>query len=240
MDKKCNKRFLIMFLCLCCVFIFKSITVNAAISDEAEDYDLGETFNGVVTYETEYYKFVLTERSYVSVEATQSSPYSHDCSINIYNDSLEKALIDNTDLLWQRNNVTGVKKGQYSKYMSPGVYYVVVSTGGSTISYSFRIQAEKQIKLPKGKLCSLKSKARGQMTVKCKAVTNAIGYRIQYSTNNKFKRIKTIYTPTTTYTIKKLKKGQRYYVKVCPYTVYDNGVYVLGQNSYVKSVVVKK
>ena len=64
---------------------------------------------------------------------------------------------------------------------------------------------------------------------------------IQYSTNYKFKKgVKTVYSPTTTYTIKKLAKGKRYYVKVCPYTVYDDGTRVFGQNSYVKTVVVKK
>lgn len=79
------------------------------------------------------------------------------------------------------------------------------------------------------------------MTVKCKSTTNAIGYRIQYSQDYKFKKgVKTAYSPTTTYTIKKLAKGKRYYVKVCPYTVYDDGTYVFGRNSYVKQVFVKK
>ena len=64
---------------------------------------------------------------------------------------------------------------------------------------------------------------------------------IQYSTNYKFKKgVKTVYSPTTTYTIKKLAKGKRYYVKVCPYTVYNDGTYVFGQNSYVKQVFIKK
>lgn len=39
---------------------------------------------------------------------------------------------------------------------------------------------------------------------------------------------------------KKLAKGKRYYVKVCPYTVYNDGTYVFGQNSYVKQVFIKK
>lgn len=211
------------------------------MADEAEDYILGETYNGVVTYETECYKFVLKERSYVTIEATQSSPYSHSCNINIYNSSLEKKIIDDNDLLWKQNSVTGVKKGKYSKYISPGTYYVIVDTGGSTISYSFKIQAEKQIKLAKGSISSLKSNKKGQMTVKCKSASNAIGYRIQYSTDYRFKKgVKTVYSPAKTKTIKGLKQGKRYYVKICPYTVYDDGTRVYGQNSYVKSVVIKK
>ena len=102
-------------------------------------------------------------------------------------------------------------------------------------------EAEKQIKLPKGTLKSLKSAKKGHMTVKCASAKNAIGYRIQYSTDYKFKKgVKTVYSATTTKTIKGLKKGKRYYVKVCPYTVYDDGTRVFGQNSYVKTVVVKK
>lgn len=79
------------------------------------------------------------------------------------------------------------------------------------------------------------------MTVKCASAKNAIGYRIQYSTDYKFKKgVKTVYSAGTTRTIKGLKKGKQYYVKVCPYTVYDDGTKVYGQNSYVKTVVVKK
>lgn len=40
--------------------------------------------------------------------------------------------------------------------------------------------------------------------------------------------------------INMLKKGIRYYVKVCPYTIYDDGTKVFGQNSLAKTVVVKK
>lgn len=50
----------------------------------------------------------------------------------------------------------------------------------------FKIQAEKQIKLPKGSVSFLKSNKKVQMTIKCKSVKNAIGYRIQYSTDYRF------------------------------------------------------
>ena len=79
------------------------------------------------------------------------------------------------------------------------------------------------------------------MTVKCKSAVNAIGYRIQYSTNYKFKKgsKNCIFTNDNLYN-KKLAKGKRYYVKVCPYTVYNDGTYVFGQNSYVKQVFIKE
>lgn len=102
------------------------------------------------------------------------------------------------------------------------------------------MQAENPITLSKGVITSLKSKKSGQMTVSCQSVKNAIGYRIQYSTDYRFKKgVKTVYSPTRIKTLTKLGKKKRYYVKVTPYTVYSDGVYAWGGTSYVKSAVVK-
>lgn len=137
------------------------------------------------------------------------------------------------------NTVTGVGKGSQYRTLSKGTYYL--EDAGRNTNFSFKIQAEKQIKLPKGNISSLKSNKKGRMTVKCKSVKNATGYRIQYSTDYRFKKgVKTVYSPTTSKTIKGLKKGKRYYVKVCPYNVYDDGTYIFGQNFYIKKVVIKK
>ena len=38
MNKKWTKSLLMILLCVCCMFMFKSIKVNAAMTDEAEDY----------------------------------------------------------------------------------------------------------------------------------------------------------------------------------------------------------
>ena len=159
--------------------------------------------------------------------------------MEIYN-TAGKILLKNNDIPYKQNAVTGLYKGQQSRTLPKGIYYLKVE-GYRDVTYTFRIEAEKQIKLSKGTLKSLKSTKKGQMTVKCATAKNAIGYRIQYSTDYKFKKsVKTVYSAGTTRTIKGLKKGKRYYVKVCPYTVYDDGTKVYGQNSYVKTVVVKK
>lgn len=52
-----------------------------------------------------------------------------------------------------------------------------------------------------------------------KKVKNIQGYQIQYSTSKKFKakKTKTVTTKKSTYTIKKLKKNTKYYVRVRPY-----------------------
>ena len=170
--------------------------------------------------------------------AMDKEPY-YSCDMDIYN-AAGKIVLKNNDISYKQNAVTGLYKGQQSRTLPKGIYYLKVE-GNKAVIYTFRIEAEKQIKLPKGTLKSLKSAKKGHMTVKCASAKNAIGYRIQYSTDYKFKKgVKTVYSATTTKTIKGLKKGKRYYVKVCPYTVYDDGTRVFGQNSYVKTVVVKK
>lgn len=52
-----------------------------------------------------------------------------------------------------------------------------------------------------------------------KKVKDIQGYQIQYSTSKKFKakKTKTVTTNKTTYTIKKLRKNTKYYVRVRPY-----------------------
>ena len=56
--------------------------------------------------------------------------------------------------------------------------------------------------------------------IKLKKIKGATGYKIQYSTNKKFKKkVRTIKTKKTTYKIKKLKKGKTYYIR---YKAYKN------------------
>lgn len=238
MNKKINKNLLLMFLCVIVILGFRSSTVQAAMVDEAEDYELGENFSGsTYGWENRYYKFQITEKSHVTMYTSvdQDPVYYH--RINIYN-ATGRIVLKSNDLVYNKNATTGIYKASQYRILPKGTYYLYIE---GSAKYTFRIEAEKQIKLPKGTLKSLKSAKKGHMTVKCASAKNAIGYRIQYSTDYKFKKgVKTVYSATTTKTIKGLKKGKRYYVKVCPYTVYDDGTRVFGQNSYVKTVVVKK
>lgn len=250
MNNKWKNGLLGILLCICCMFIFKSITVKATISDLAEDYELGTECTGYVKgtyggdseeYGARYFKFSINEKSHVTLYCWyKDMGYGG----TIYN-SQGKTVLKVQDLKFKTNQATGWSNANQSKDLSAGIYYLKIDDNGDwgiqSFDFKFIIQAEKQIKLSKGTIASLKSKKKGEMTVKCKSTTNAIGYRIQYSQDYKFKKgVKTAYSPTTTYTIKKLAKGKRYYVKVSPYTVYNDGTYVFGQNSCVKQVLVKK
>lgn len=245
--KKWIRNFGVFIVCIICVLTFKSIQVNAAIADEAENYELETEYKGrIEDYPERYFEFTISEKSYVSISTSwkKDSYYNPDCEFQIHS-SAGKVVLKQEDVYNDYNSTNGIYSGSAGRILSPGTYYLQVGTGSNgsmtCVDFSFRIQAEKQIKLSKGSISSLKSKKKGQMTVKCKTEKNAIGYRIQYSTDYKFKKgVKTVYSPTETTTIKGLKKGKRYYVKVCPYTVYDDGTYVFGNNSYIKKVVIKK
>ena len=145
---------------------------------------------------------------------------------------------------YKENTVTGKGTARVAKTLNAGIYYLEVYAYDNVyhdMEYYFTIQAEPLITLSRGTITSLKSKKAGQITVSCKSASNAIGYRIQYSTDYRFRKgVKTVYSPSKVKTLTKLSKGKRYYVKVCPYTVYDDGEYAFGMNSYVKAVYVKK
>lgn len=93
----------------------------------------------------------------------------------------------------------------------------------------------------KAAITSAKNSKKKQIIVKYKKVSGAKGYEISYSTNKKFKKsvIKKT-TKKTTYTIKKLKKGKTYYVRVRAYKIDSTGKKVYGKYSAVKKVKVKK
>ena len=79
-----------------------------------------------------------------------------------------------------------------------------------------------------------------KLTVSWKKDSKVDGYQIQYSTNNKFKKAATVTCSkkTAKTTIKRLKKGKKYYVRIRAYKKIGNKKYY-GAWSKVKSVKVK-
>lgn len=97
----------------------------------------------------------------------------------------------------------------------------------------------------KATLSKVESKKSGQLKISWKKDAKAAGYKVIYSTDKKFKNKKVTKTvtikknKTVSKTIKKLKKGKKYYVKVCSYAKIGKKE-VLGSYSKVKSVKIKK
>lgn len=97
-----------------------------------------------------------------------------------------------------------------------------------------------KVKTSKTAVKTLKSLKKKQMTVKLKKVSKVSGYEITYATNSKFtKGKKVVRTKGTTKTIKKLKSGKTYYVKVRAYKMDSTKKRVYSKYAKVKKVKIK-
>lgn len=91
-------------------------------------------------------------------------------------------------------------------------------------------------------ISSAKSLASKSLTVKWKKVSSAKGYQVTYAASSKFtgsKAVTITKNSTVSKTIKSLKKGKYYYVKVRAYKTDASGAKVYGSYSTVKKVKVK-
>ena len=89
---------------------------------------------------------------------------------------------------------------------------------------------------------TLKNKKKKQLTITIKKVTGAAGYQVTYSTDKKFKKKVTKNKNITknTLTLKNLKKGKTYYVKVKAYKKDSTGKMVYSKFSKVAKLKIKK
>ncbi len=136
-----------------------------------------------------------------------------------------------TDTVVDPSNYTVTFKGNKVK---PGIVTVKVTFRGNT----YHGTQTKTYKILPKKTKITKSKAKKkQITIKYKKSPYASGYQIAYhkaGTSNKFKT-----TTKTSVTIKKLKKGTKYYFKVRAYKKV-NGKKYYGKWSNIKLVKTKK
>lgn len=96
----------------------------------------------------------------------------------------------------------------------------------------------KIVRLADVRITSLKRKKSGSIWVKWKKVKGAKGYQLQYSTNKKLKKAKTVNTKKGSSLCKKLKKGKKYYFRVRAYRIVEKKK-VMGGWSKVKKIKVK-
>lgn len=103
-------------------------------------------------------------------------------------------------------------------------------------------QWKKVSKPAKVKKPAVKNSAKKTMKVTFKKVKGAEGYQISYSTSKKFKKgtVKTVTATKSPKTIKKLKKGKTYYVRICAYKKDSAGGKVCGANSPAVKVKINK
>lgn len=97
----------------------------------------------------------------------------------------------------------------------------------------------KIIKMPRARIKSVKNKAGNKIIVVVASNKKAKKYDIQYSTNKRFKNNRRKQKVSSSVTLKKLKKGKKYYIRAR--LVYEqNGKNIYGRWSKVKAVKVKR
>ena len=97
----------------------------------------------------------------------------------------------------------------------------------------------KSVKVPRAKITKLQSTKPGNLTIKIKKVKKVSGYKVKISQNKKFKKSKTYKIKKNQKTVKGLKQGKKYFVKVRAYKkikVKGKSKTVYGKWSKVKSV----
>ena len=104
-----------------------------------------------------------------------------------------------------------------------------------------KLQAKLDIRTKNIRLKSAKSKKAKQATIRWAKVKNVDGYVVEYSTkaNMKSAKKKNVKASTISLTVKNMKKGKKYYVRVRGYKVID-GQKVYTQYSAKKAVKIKK
>ena len=93
------------------------------------------------------------------------------------------------------------------------------------------------------KITKLTNKKCGKLVVRCNMINGAALYQVQYADNRKMKNSKYVNgrgMGTTKFTIKRLKKGKTYYVRVRPWD-YDFAIKkIYGKWSKIKKIKIKK
>jgi len=130
-------------------------------------------------------------------------------------------------------------KGWYTK-TSGGTKVTTTKTVTASKAQTLYAQWTKVTKPGKVTTNSVKNSKAKQITVKVKKVSGAKGYQILYSTNKNFKSAKKTTTTSLSKTVKGLKKGKTYYVKIRAYKLDSMENKIYGAYSTVEKVTVKK
>lgn len=97
-----------------------------------------------------------------------------------------------------------------------------------------------KVSVAKVTLKSAKNNKKSSAKITFKKVSGAKGYEVVYAQNKKFKKAKKLTVKKTTATIKKLKKGKTYYVRVRAFKYDGNKNKIYGKYSKIKKIVIKK
>lgn len=167
-----------------------------------------------------------------NISTSDSSKESDTSDINDQNKDIKQ--VDNSD----HNTGTNTNTNNQSEN---GQQEITVQQSTNDNSSGQVNTGEKTAMPARVKLSSVKNNKSKSYVAIWKKVKDAKGYEIQYALNKKFtKSKKSVFTSKTTMSVKKLKKGKTYYVRVRAYNTDSKGNKVNGKWCLVKKIKIKK
>ena len=213
----CTKDGKIEFVCSLCGHIFSTTTI------EAKGHDFGDN------NELEYCKNCTAKNPNYTPPTTTTEPTSEtkpttSTTVTQPTTAVSTTLTPSSQPV--TSTVTATATASSAEYQVPITAAQTTKTADTTKKATATKKSNKTVKKPKNtKIKKLTSK-KTNLTITWSKVSGVKGYQIQVATDKKFKKNKKTVTikkqKTTKKTIKKLKSGKKYYVRIRTYKVSKN------------------
>lgn len=213
----CTKDGKIEFVCSLCGHIFSTTTI------EAKGHDFGDN------NELEYCKNCTAKNPNYTPPTTTTEPTSEtkpttSTTVTQPTTAVSTTLTPSSQPV--TSTVTATATATSAEYQVPITAAQTTKTADTTKKAAATKKSNKTVKKPKNtKIKKLTSK-KANLTITWSKISGVKGYQIQVATDKKFKKNKKTVTikkqKTTKKTIKKLKSGKKYYVRIRTYKVSKN------------------
>lgn len=209
----CTKDGKIEFVCSLCGHIFSTTTI------EAKGHDFGDN------NELEYCKNCTAKNPNYTPPTTTTEPTS-ETKPTTSTTVTQPTTAVSTTLTPSSQPVTSSATATSAEYQVPITAAQTTKTADTTKKAAATKKSNKTVKKPKNtKIKKLTSK-KANLTITWSKISGVKGYQIQVATDKKFKKNKKTVTikkqKTTKKTIKKLKSGKKYYVRIRTYKISKN------------------
>lgn len=220
------RTFLTISLALMIAFSFSSFVFADGWLSDVEGIELDTTYEGFSQYDqSEAFGFTVPAKGTINIhiESENYAPLVND--FYIYSSKNVDEYIHKMDYGYydlKQSSARGVYYLDEKISLPKGNYYFVNLDGNDSGAYEFSLDYKANISGTR--ITNLIPKKKG-FKVKIKRSGNATGYQIKYSTSKNMRNAKIVKTTRLYKTIRHLKKGKRYYVRVRAYrTVKVDGV----------------
>lgn len=190
-----------------------SFKIMDSVINKAESVTILPEGSAVYVYdirEAGDYTIKISSNDKISGAYSETNNINDDTASVIFNQYYNKKEIVETETLEAGYKLYVMIYNPYEKDIKVNVNVTkptgTVNNGGNSTN--------NPVKLSQAKIVSLKA-GKKSATIKIAKLANAKSYKIQYATNKKMKKAKSKTISKLTYKIKKLKKGKKYFFRVC-------------------------